>query len=271
LNNHIQITFPNIQPEQQEWLIAHLSEIGYEGFEENSNELKAFIGEKDFDRELLKEIAFKYQLSFTENIIPAQNWNAVWESNFQPVLVDDFVMVRAHFHPPASGVEQEIVITPKMSFGTGHHATTWMMMRQMRSIDFTGKSVFDFGTGTGVLAILAAKLGAASVVAVDIDEWSITNGQENISRNNVGSIDLHQADSAEGESSFDIILANINRNVILDNLLILSGRLNKGGILLLSGLLKEDEEVVRPACESHSLVFESREVRDNWICIKFVS
>jgi ribosomal protein L11 methyltransferase len=157
-----------------------------------------------------------------------------------------------------------------MSFGTGHHATTWMMMRQMRSIGFKGRSVFDFGTGTGVLAILAAKLGAASVVAVDIDEWSITNGLENISRNAMSNIDLHQADSAEGRSSFDIILANINRNVILDNLLILSKRLNKGGILLLSGLLKEDEQVVRPACESHSLVFAGREIRDNWVCIKFV-
>jgi ribosomal protein L11 methyltransferase len=156
-----------------------------------------------------------------------------------------------------------------MSFGTGHHATTWMMMQQMRLIDFSGKRVFDFGTGTGVLAILAAKLGAASVVAVDIDEWSITNAEENIGRNNVKEIDLQQADSAAGESMFDIILANINRNVILDNLLNLSKRLNKGGTILLSGLLKEDEEVVRPACENHSLVFVSREERNNWICIKF--
>ena len=152
---HIQVTFNHILPEQQDWVIAHLAEAGYEGFEQSDRELNAFIPETSFDKHYLKELAFKYQLSYVVDTIPAQNWNAVWESNFQPIVVEDFVGVRAAFHATMKGVVHEVVITPKMSFGTGHHATTWMMMRQMKEVDFNNKVVFDFGTGTGVLAILA--------------------------------------------------------------------------------------------------------------------
>ena len=125
-----------------------------------------------------------FKFIFKETLIPEANWNQVWESNFDPVIVDDFVAIRADFHEPVKGVSLEIIITPKMSFGTGHHATTYMMIEQMRELDFTGKSVFDFGTGTGVLAILAEKLGANKVIAVDNDEWSIENAEENFEKNN---------------------------------------------------------------------------------------
>ncbi|MBK6935571.1 MAG: 50S ribosomal protein L11 methyltransferase [Chitinophagaceae bacterium] len=184
MNNYIQITFTNLQPEQADMLIAQLSEAGFDGFEEGENLLKAFIPENDYNKFLLKELTYKYRLQYAEQVIPEQNWNALWESNFQPVVVDDFVGVRACFHEPISSVEYEIGITPKMSFGTGHHATTYMMMQQMRNIPFLGKSVFDFGTGTGVLAILAEKLGAASVFAIDNDDWSIENARENCQFNN---------------------------------------------------------------------------------------
>jgi ribosomal protein L11 methyltransferase len=266
----IQITFSDITEEKQELLIAFLAGNGYEGFEESAMTLKAFIPADIFDQVILDELATQFNVAYTTSSIDAQNWNAVWESNFQPVTVDDFVAVRAHFHPAATGVEHEIVITPKMSFGTGHHATTYMMMQQMRAIDFKKKAVLDFGTGTGVLAILAQKLGAAAVVAIDYDDWSIENAAENTSRNNCKSIELVKSDTAAIDRQFDVILANINKSVILDNMKVLSDQLSRPGILLVSGLLAADEKEVREAAEARLLVFAGRVEKDNWLCLKFV-
>lgn len=270
LPDYIQITFSDIQPEQQDWIIAHLAEIAYEGFEQGDQELKAFIPAQQFDKKLLKELAFKYQLNYSEEKIDAQNWNAVWESNFQPVVVDDFVAVRADFHEPIAGVTHEIVITPKMSFGTGHHATTYMMMREMRSIDFTGKTVFDFGTGTGILAILAEKRGAEKVIAIDNDDWSIENATENILRNNCRRIDCFKDDTISGDWMADIILANINKNVILAHLPELAGRVVAGGTLLVSGILKENEEEMARAAGSVMLSSAGTAEKDNWLCIRYL-
>ena len=181
MNNYIQIEFQEIsRQEQSEILIAQLSEIGFEGFEENENKLKHLFLKRILMKVFLQIYCSSLQLAFIKTIIEETNWNEVWESNFDPVIVDDFVAIRADFHEPIKDVQFEIIITPKMSFGTGHHATTYMMMQQMREIDFTGKTVFDFGTGTGVLAILAEKLGAENVLAIDNDEWSIENAAENI-------------------------------------------------------------------------------------------
>ncbi len=271
MNDTIQLTFSDIQPEQQELLIAHLSEAGFDGFEQSDNELKAFIDKAVYDAAFVNDISQQYHLSFTESTIAAQNWNAVWESNFQPVVVDDFVAVRADFHEPIKGVEQEIVITPKMSFGTGHHATTFMMMQEMRRIDFTGKTVFDFGTGTGVLAILAEKLGAANILAVDIDEWSIENAQENLERNDCKRVRIEQADSANVNQRFDVILANINKNVILDNMQTLAGQLEAGGIILFSGLLKEDQPDIQKAAAACGLDLNNSLQKDNWLCMKMLA
>lgn len=269
MTGHIQITFPGLQPEQQDVLIAHLAEAGFEGFEQNDEELRAYIPAGLYDKALLQEMAFKYQLGYSEELIPEQNWNSVWESGFSPVIVDDFVAIRAGFHEPVAGVEHELVITPKMSFGTGHHATTSMMIRQMRSIDFTDKSVFDFGTGTGILAILSEKLGAAKVLAIDNDEWSITNAEENIKGNSCRKIQLANSDRPPGPDQFDIVLANINRNVILENFPALSGLLAPGCIVLLSGLLAADEENILRVTESHSLQLCARLEQNNWICLRF--
>lgn len=269
MTSHIQITFTDIFPEQQELLIAQLAEAGFEGFEENETELKAFIPEKDYQKQLLQELAFKYQLHFTEQVIPEQNWNQHWESNFQPVRVDDFVFIRAAFHPPGEKVMHEILITPKMSFGTGHHATTFMMVQHMREMDFTGKKVFDFGTGTGILAILAEKLGAASILATDNDDWSISNAAENLVNNDCTKVNLQQFDSVPSGERFDIILANINKNVILENLAVLAKQLAPGGILLLSGLLAEDEPDILAATEPLQLVFTGKQLQNNWISLRF--
>jgi ribosomal protein L11 methyltransferase len=181
--DYIKITFNDLQPEQKEILIAQLADAAYEGFEEKDKSLDAFISQNNFDTTLLNEISFKYQAAYTLEKMAEINWNQVWESNFEPVIVDDYVAVRADFHKPITTTTFEIVITPKMSFGTGHHATTYMMIELMRYVDFKGKSVLDFGTGTGILSILAEKSGATEVHAIDNDDWSITNAGENCTKN----------------------------------------------------------------------------------------
>lgn len=268
MSNYIQIEFQNISQEQSDILIAQLSEIGFDGFEEEENKLKAFIVSTAFDEKLLQNISTPLQLDFSKTIIEETNWNQVWESNFDPVIVDDFVAVRADFHEPITNVEFEIIITPKMSFGTGHHATTYMMMQQMKEIDFTNKSVFDFGTGTGVLAILAEKLGAKNILAVDNDSWSIENAAENIKRNDCTAIDLKLAGTATMDGKFDIILANINKNVILENLEVLTRQLSLNGFLVLSGLLPEDEEDIITKSKKSGLKFLKRDKRGNWLLLK---
>lgn len=268
MSNYIQIEFINISQEQSDILIAQLSEIGFDGFEEEKNKLKAFIVSAAFDEKLLQNISTPLQLDFSKTIIEETNWNQVWESNFDPVIVDDLVAVRADFHEPIKGVAFEIIITPKMSFGTGHHATTYMMMQQMREIDFTNKSVFDFGTGTGVLAILAEKLGAKNILAIDNDSWSIENAAENIKRNDCTVIDLKLADTAAIDGKFDIILANINKNVILENLEVLTRQLSLNGFLVLSGLLLEDEGDIITKSKESGLKFLKRNKRGNWLLIR---
>lgn len=269
MNQYTQIEFQHITAEQSDILIAELSIIGFNGFEENENTLKAFIPSADFDEAAVEKIAEKNAVTFTKSDIEETNWNAVWEANFQPVVVDDFVGIRADFHEPIKGVEYEIVITPKMSFGTGHHATTYMMIQQMRKIDFRNKNVFDFGTGTGILAILAEKLGAAKIVAIDYDEWSITNTAENLERNHCSKSVLKQADNANGEEQYDVILANINKNVILDNLPALVKQLAPDGILLLSGLLASDEADIKSAASNFSVSLGEKTTQNNWIAIRF--
>jgi ribosomal protein L11 methyltransferase len=182
--------------------------------------------------------------------------------------VAGFVTIRADFHQPIKNVAQEIIITPKMSFGTGHHATTYMMIEQMKEINFQHKDVLDFGTGTGVLAILAEKLGAQQIVAIDNDNWSIDNAEENCRKNNCRTVKIQKAGEAELGLQFDIILANINKNVILDNFSSLAGQLNKGGILLVSGLLKGDEDDVFRRLGEYSLHLIQTTVRNNWLCMR---
>lgn len=265
----IKISFAELQPEQKEILIAQFADAGFEGFEETENGLDAFISKKIFDTVLVNEIAAKYNLSYTSENIAAANWNAIWESNFDPVVVEDYVVVRAGFHAPVSDKKFEIIITPKMSFGTGHHATTYMMMQMMREIEFADKTVFDFGTGTGVLAILAEKEGAASVIAIDNDDWSIENAAENFEMNACKKIQLEKASSVFPEKKFDIILANINKNVILENFSALNSQLNKGGNLLLSGLLEGDREDILKIAVQNKLVLFKELNKKNWICLNF--
>lgn len=269
-SDYIEIIFKDISGEQIDTVVALLSDLGFEGFEEGEQQLKAYINEADFNEETFQEAISTVVSNYEIKKIQSQNWNAVWEEQFEPELVDDFVGIRAHFHPPFSDkVQHEIVITPKMSFGTGHHATTWMMIKQMQYIDFSGKQVLDFGTGTGILAILSEKLGAARVLAIDNDDWSIENAKENIERNNCSAIQLQQADEVITEAKFDVVLANINKNVILQHIHHLNECLQTGGVLLISGLLAEDEADIFSAVSSLQLDHKSTLHRNNWICMLF--
>lgn len=273
--DYIQVVFEPVSQTQSELILALLSAEGYEGFEEGDGFLKAYVPDCEFNEIRLKEVATLADTTFTYAVIKETNWNAVWESNFEPVIVEDPVThqpwagVRAHFHNAIEQVQHEIVITPKMSFGTGHHATTYMMMQQMKGIDFTGKNVFDFGTGTGVLSVLAEKMGAAAILAVDNDDWSITNTLENLTHNHCIKVNAQWSDTVPESGSFDVILANINKNVILEHLAGLKQILKPGGTLLLSGLLAEDETDIRKAASSNSLLFKHLAGRNNWICMMF--
>lgn len=253
---------------QQEELIALLDDYNPSGFEQTDETLKAYFEKNSFAQNEIFKILAGYQYKVTE--VEEQNWNTLWEAAFQPVVVGDFCAVRAHFHEPVKSVEHELIITPKMSFGTGHHATTCMMIQQMRNIDFKDKTVFDFGTGTGILAILAEKLGAEKIVAIDVDDWSIDNARENFVHNQCLKIRVSLSSRLPNEQ-FDVVLANINRNVILDYMPELSRIVKQEGFLLLSGLLAADETITRNAAESNDFQFTKQEEKDGWISLLFVN
>ena len=267
--DYIKITFADLQPEQKEILIAQLADAGYEGFEEKDSSLDAFINSKSFDKVIVNEISFKYQTPYTKDKIAETNWNQVWESNFEPVIINDYVAIRADFHKPITNTKFEIVITPKMSFGTGHHATTHMMIELMKEIDLNGRSVLDLGTGTGILAILAERSGAKTIIAIDNDDWSIANAEENFKKNDCYKIVLRKASDAAHEMKFDTILANINKNVILENLALLKKQLNEGGQILLSGLLEDDKDEILRIATGLSLKLKKELIRNNWIALEF--
>ncbi|MDE3236326.1 MAG: 50S ribosomal protein L11 methyltransferase [Bacteroidota bacterium] len=251
----------------KELLIAELSNLQFDAFVEEDALLKAYIKADVFNETELNFILNKNDLNYSLSIIKDQNWNQLWESNFAPVIVDDFVGVRAEFHEKIEGVVHEILITPKMSFGTGHHATTFLVMQLMRKIDFKGKSVYDFGTGTGILAILAEKLGAGKVLAVDNDDWCIENSLENIQKNNSQVIEIHKVEDAKSNFKFDTILANINRNIIEDNISYLVDSLKNNSQLILSGLLESDEAAIVRLCENYQLKHIKTEKKNGWIAI----
>ena len=267
---YIALQIPVSSEQQKEILLARLSEEGATGFEEEKTLLKAFFPEHIFNEILCNDIIQQSGATYLKSYINEKNWNAEWEAGFAPVAVGDFCMIRAGFHPPPAAAQHDIIITPKMSFGTGHHATTFMMVKAMAELRIAGKSIFDFGTGTGVLAILADKMGAVSVTAIDNDEWSISNSIENFNSNNCHKILLNKDESIDNYGVFDIILANINRNIILENLGAIKQHLAPGGVVLLSGLLTGDELVVAEKALQHKLVLRSRLEMNGWICLQMV-
>ena len=260
-------------PETAEILLAYLSDAPFDTFEETPEGLHAYLPEsadRDIAEQTLAEWQEQFGYEWTKEFLPAQNWNEIWESNFHPVIVEDFCAVRADFHAPIAGVQHELVINPKMAFGTGHHETTWMCLRALRNLPCQGAHLLDYGCGTGVLAILAAKLGATNVEAVDIEDESYRNTLENSEINGVSAQITARCgtlDAVEGRD-FDGILANINRNVILDSLPRLAELLKPGGWLLVSGILEQDGPVVTEAAQQVGFVPGESVKRGNWLCIR---
>lgn len=266
---HVKISISQPEGEQREMLIALLADNGFEGFEENEDSLSAYISKDQYDEDITTRLLSSIVPGFTKEIIEPQNWNEMWESSFQPVVVDGFCTIKAHFHSQDVNTPYTIVITPKMSFGTGHHATTQLMMMAMRHIPFGGKSVLDFGTGTGVLAIIAAMLGATNITAIDNDEWSVENATENAARNRTSNIDISLG-SIENliPRNYDVILANINRHILLAYMNMMFEQLAHNGILLMSGLLLEDEEIIKIAATDAGFAIENVSTLNGWISIQ---
>jgi ribosomal protein L11 methyltransferase len=263
--NYLQFNFETADAASKEMLMAFLARSGFESFEEDENILRAYIKEDEFMEDSLDGILKIVPAQYTRIIIQPQNWNAQWESSFEPIIVNDFAGIRAAFHKPIQQVKHEIIITPKMSFGTGHHATTYLMIGQMANIDFTNKTVIDFGTGTAILSILAEKMGAAAIDAIDNDDWSIENSKENLIANDCSRITLYKADTILTADQYDIVLANINLSVILSNLSAMTGVSKKGSLILLSGFLKADEKVMAEGLSKAGITHLNSFQKGEWI------
>ena len=262
----IQIEIKN--SDEAEMMIAELCENNYYAFEEENNFLNAYVTEEDFDEEKLKEI-LPFGTIFETHIIEEENWNQQWESGLQPVVINNFVGIRPSFHEAINNVTHDLIITPKMSFGTGHHSTTHLMIELMEMIDFTNKTVVDFGTGTGVLAILAEKCGASKMIGVDYDEWSIKNALENVEANNCQKIILKQQSNLSGIDVADIVLANINLNIIKNEALSISSITKTGSLLLVSGFLNSDEAEMKSIFEEKGFVKIKSKEQGDWAVILF--
>ncbi|MCT4172966.1 50S ribosomal protein L11 methyltransferase [Elizabethkingia anophelis] len=253
-----------------EILMAELIEQGFDSFTENPDGILAYIHAELLNEEELKNQWLlnhdEVKISYTYKEMPNINWNEEWEKNFQPINVEDKVLIRAEFHE-SQGLEEEIIIQPKMSFGTGHHATTYLMIQQMMDMDFQGKKVLDMGCGTSVLAIYAKKKGASDVLGIDIDEWAVENSRENAERNNTPMrVELGTADNL-GQEKFDIILANINRNILISDIPRYVQVLEPGGSLLLSGLCFFDVDDILQVCNEQNLQLQKKLQREEWVSL----
>ncbi|HAI77066.1 MAG TPA: 50S ribosomal protein L11 methyltransferase [Microscillaceae bacterium] len=262
--------------EVAEILIAALSNYGYEAFEETDLGVDAYIPAAAYDESQLQEALAIFGLtpavSYTTTLLKAQNWNEVWEKNFEPIVVADRCIVRSSHHQAPKPYTYEIVINPKMSFGTGHHATTALMMEFLLDLPHQQKEVLDVGSGTGILAILSAKLGAAVVDALDTETWAIENARENFALNQVAFRRLAQGSLQllDWEGAYDLVLANINRNVLLAEMSAYAELIKPtGGHLLLSGFYMEDAAMIRTEAEKNGLTYVADKEKDRWVSMLF--
>lgn len=273
-NIYIEYTF-EVTPKEPttEILIAELGALGFESFVENENGVVAYIQKDDWSETILEDVfvlnSEEFSIQYEHKEIEQTNWNAEWEKNFNPIQVDDLVSIRAPFHENPN-LPYDIVIEPKMSFGTGHHETTHMMVQHLINLDVTDKKVLDMGCGTGILAIFAEMKGAQPIDAIDIDAWCYENSLENVERNNCKHISVYEGDASllEGKK-YDVIIANINRNILLNDMQTYTNCLTEKGVLLLSGFYSEDIPVIDNEVSKYSLTLKDTIKRNNWVALQY--
>ncbi|GAB3500551.1 50S ribosomal protein L11 methyltransferase [Spirosoma knui] len=274
--NYIELQL-RLSPDYTDILTAELAELGYESFVETDEGLNAYIVDADFNQDSLNELVAKYAdqtaIAYEVSSLEKRNWNAEWEREYEPIEVANQVRVRASFHPLDARFRYDIVINPKMSFGTGHHETTAMMLEQQLSLDVQDKTVLDVGSGTGILAILAVKMGAQLALAFDIEEWAVENARENADLNGCPEVDVFQGTIADVDPSsrFDVILANINRNVLLAEIPTYVTLLNANGYLLVSGFYEQDAADIQRKAVEAGLTPVRTLMRNDWTSILFTN
>jgi ribosomal protein L11 methyltransferase len=259
----------------REILIAELAEVGFESFVETETGVSAYILKEQWQESILAEIQIlkssEFNISYTFKEIEQVNWNSEWEKNFNPIVIDEKVSIRAPFHDKPKGIDYDIVIEPKMSFGTGHHQTTHVMVQHILELNMKDKKILDMGCGTGVLAILAEMRGATNIEAIDIDAWCYENANENTERNLCKNIRVYEGEASllKGKK-YDVVIANINRNILLQDIKTYAGCLDTNGILLLSGFYVEDIPIIERECSKYQLEKQNFKERDNWVGLKFI-
>ena len=258
-----------------EILIAELGFSGFESFVENEDGVAAYIQKQEWNSEILDGISIlesnEFVINFQQNEVAQTNWNSEWEKNFEPIQVDDLVSIRAPFHEERK-LKFDIIIEPKMSFGTGHHETTHMMVQHLIELDLENKKTLDMGCGTGILAIFAEMKGAKPIDAIDIDNWCYLNSIENAERNNCKHISFFEGDvTLLTTQKYDVIIANINRNILVRDMEAYVKCLNKEGTLLLSGFYKEDVVIVDELVSDLGLKLQHTLERNNWVSLKYIN
>jgi len=272
--NYIEYNF-TVSPTEMgaEILMAELAEVGFDSFEDTPTGIKAYIPKDSWNEHILQDIYLlsnpEFTISYQITEIEQVNWNEEWEKNFSPIVVEDLCTVRANFHP-VPNTRYDIVITPKMSFGTGHHETTYMMLQQLLPLSLEGTKVLDMGCGTGILAIMAALRGAHDITAIDIDPWCVENATENVQQNNCSFITIKEGDvSLIAGEQYNLILANINRNILLSDIPAYTQALLPQGLLLVSGFYEEDLPAIKEKCQEVGLTYLSHIERNRWVSAKF--
>ena len=272
--NYIEYDF-TVSPTEMgaEILMAELAEVGFDSFEDTPTGIKAYIPKDSWNEHILQDIYLlsnpEFTISYQITEIEQVNWNEEWEKNFSPIVVEDLCTVRANFHP-VPNTRYDIVITPKMSFGTGHHETTYMMLQQLLPLSLGGTKVLDMGCGTGILAIMAALRGAHDITAIDIDSWCVENATENVQQNNCSFITIKEGDvSLIAGEQYNLILANINRNILLSDIPAYTQALLPQGLLLVSGFYEEDLPAIKEKCQQVGLTYLSHIERNRWVSAKF--
>jgi ribosomal protein L11 methyltransferase len=264
-NYFTEIIIQPIQENISDIVVALLGEHHYDNFLQEDNTLKAYVADEHFNESILQQELLPFALSYTKNAIALKNWNAQWEQDYQPVLVNDKVAVRATFHAPIMGVTKNIIITPKMSFGTGHHSTTQLMLQYLSELNCNNKKVLDYGCGTGVLGIYASYLGATTVVANDIDDWCVENTIENMELNDVKNMQAVQGDlDILPSGTYDLILANINLNILLGQMENVYKLTNANGDVLMSGIMPSDLPMLQTKAISCGFEVVKSNNLNNW-------